>query len=257
MIELKEVTAGYHKVPVIKNITVQLKPGEITAVIGPNGSGKSTLLKTVVDLCELYEGGVYLNGKTRKETGEREFARHVSYLSQIHAGGAISVSRMVLHGRFPFLDYPRRYGEKDYECCYRAMETTGILELKDRKVGELSGGQRQKVYLAMALAGDMEVFLFDEPTTYLDIRYQLEVLQVMKQLKAQKKAVAAVLHDLDCVMQIADQVIVLENGKTVYQGDSQQLWENDVIFKVFGVKPHIIRDEGENRHMFFEGKEQI
>lgn len=251
MLELKSLSAGYGKVSVIEGIDGVFRPGEITAVIGPNGSGKSTLLKAVVNLCDVHKGEIYLNGRKREETGCREFARQVSYLSQSHSGAAITVSRMVLHGRFPYLTYPRHYGEKDYECCRQAMKRMGILDLKDKMVEELSGGQRQKVYLAMALAGDMEVYLFDEPATYLDVKHQLEVLEVMKQLRSQKKAVVTVLHDLNSALQTADQIMVMDRGRTVFVGNPEQICDGDVIGPVFGVRMKTLQDEAGNRYFMF------
>ena len=253
MLEFKSVAAGYHKHAVIEDMNLTFLPGEITAVIGPNGSGKSTMLKAAVDLCEVLEGEILLNGVKRKEIGSKAFAREVSYLPQIHAGGAIRVSKMVLHGRFPYLtDYPRRYGEKDQECCRQAMERIGILDLKDRNVGELSGGQRQKVYLAMALAGETKVFLFDEPTTYLDIRHQLEVLEVMRQLKDQGSTVVTVLHDLNYAMQTADRVLVVDQGRQVFLGTPLQVYESGVIPQVFGVRAKALTDEDGNRHFYYQ-----
>lgn len=253
MLKLENVTAGYQKEAVIKNINVCFKKGRITALIGPNGSGKSTLLKTLVNICELLEGNIYLDNKPKDEIGRREFARRVSYLPQSHAGGAITVARMVLHGRFPHLTYPRRYGGEDYDACNKAMEATGILSLKDRRIEELSCGQRQKVYLAMALAGDMEVYLLDEPATYLDVRHQLELLEIIRKLKERGKTIAVILHDLDSVMQIADDVVIMEQGQAVFAGEPVQAVENGVMERVFRVRTRILKDEEGKKHLYFEG----
>lgn len=250
MLRLESVTAGYRKMPILKDISLSFEEGRITALIGPNGSGKSTLLKAAVGLCEIYGGGVYYQEVNKEEIGRQEFARCVSYLPQIHAGGAISVSRMVLHGRFPHLSYPRRYGKKDYAACYQAMERVGIMDLKDKRVEELSGGQRQKVYLAMALAGEPEVYLFDEPAAYLDVRYQLELLLMMKQLREQGKTVVAILHDLNYVLQVADRIAVLDQGQITFSGTPKELLGSDVISRVFHVEPRFLTDEEGAPHLF-------
>ncbi len=253
MLRLEHITAGYNKNPVIKDIGIEFENGKITALIGPNGSGKSTLLKAVVDLCEIYEGAVYLDGNERSSLGNKEFAKHVSYLPQSHGTGAIAVERMVLHGRFPYLSYPRRYGRKDYECCYHAMEKAGISELKGKKLEELSGGQKQKVYIAMALAGEAQVFLFDEPTTYLDVGYQLELLDIMVQLREQGKTVIVVLHDINYAMGIADRLAVMEQGKLLFADTPVNVYESGVISRVFQVETKILTDAEGKKHFYFEG----
>lgn len=257
MLRLENVSAGYGKVPVISNINAEFEKGRITTIIGPNGSGKSTLLKAIVSLCEVLQGTVYLKGENREKIGDRKFAQQVSYLPQSHTAGAITVGRMVLHGRFPYLSYPRHYGKEDYECCYRAMERIGILSLRDKKVDELSGGQRQKVYLAMALSGETDVFLFDEPTTYLDIRYQLELLHLMEQLKEQGKTVVTVLHDLDTAMRVSDSILVMQNGKIVEKGTAQEIQSSGIIEKVFQITAQSFVDHEGKKHFYFEQKTSL
>jgi ABC-type cobalamin/Fe3+-siderophores transport systems, ATPase components len=256
MLRLENVSAGYGKVPVIREINAEFEKGRITTIVGPNGSGKSTLLKAAVHLCEVQEGTVYLKGKKREEIGSREFAQQVSYLPQSHTAGAITVGRMVLHGRFPYLSYPRHYGKEDYEFCRKAMEKIGILPLRDKKVDELSGGQRQKVYLAMALSGETDVFLFDEPTTYLDIRYQLELLQLMEQLKEQGKAVVTVLHDLDIAMRVSDSMIVMQDGKIVQTGSPEEIQSSGMIERVFQITAQSFVDQEGKKHFYFEQQER-
>lgn len=255
MLRLENVSAGYGKVPVISNINVEFEKGRISTIIGPNGSGKSTLLKAVVNLCEILRGTVYLNGENRRKIGDKKFAQQVSYLPQSHTAGAVTVGRMVLHGRFPYLTYPRHYSKEDYEVCRRAMEKIGILSLRDKKVDELSGGQRQKVYLAMALSGETDVFLFDEPTTYLDIQYQLELLHLMEQLKAQGKTVVAVLHDLDIAMRVSDSMVVMQDGKIVQTGTPEEIHSSGIIEKVFQITAHSFVDHEGKRRFYFEQRD--
>ncbi len=252
MLKLENVSAGYGKAPVLSNITVEFSQGRVTTVIGPNGSGKSTLLKAIVGLCQVQQGAVYLNGENREKIGNQKFAQQVSYLPQSHTAGAITVGRMVLHGRFPYLSYPRRYSKEDYEICRKAMEKIGILSLCDKKVDELSGGQRQKVYLAMALSGETDVFLFDEPTTYLDIHYQLELLHLMAQLKTQGKTVVTVLHDLDVALRVSDFLVVMQDGAIVSSGTPQEIQDNGVMEQVFQITAQSFVDREGKKHFYFE-----
>ncbi len=256
MLKLERIAAGYGKMPVINDISIEFAQGRITTIVGPNGSGKSTLLKSIADLCDIKSGNIYLSGKTRQELGRKEYAKQITYLSQSRQAGAITVGRMVLHGRFPHLSYPRQYKKEDYEHCRRAMERVGILELQDKKVEELSGGQKQKVYLAMALAGDAGTLLLDEPATYLDIRYQLELLEMMKQLKQQGKTVIAVLHDLNYAMYVSDWMVVLNYGRIVMQGAPQQIRDSGIINHVFRIHAGSVEDDGGRKHFFFELQEK-
>lgn len=251
MLKMEKVTAGYDGIPVISNVSASFEKGSITTIIGANGSGKSTLLKAAMGLCTLMDGAVFLEGKNKKNMDTKEFAKMVSYLPQSHAAGSISAGRMVLHGRFPYLSYPRHYSRKDYELCNLAMERLGILSLKEKRMEELSGGERQKVYLAMALAGETEVFLLDEPTTYLDIHYQLELLSLMKELRTQGKTVITVLHDLNYAMQISDNILVMQQGQILSEGTPKEIADSGTIEKAFGVQiKRLFDEEGEVHYIF-------
>lgn len=252
MLKLANITAGYNKVPVIRDIDLSFEEGRITTLIGPNGSGKSTLLKAIVGLCELRQGTIYLKGKKRENIGNKEFAGQVFYLPQSHTAGAITVGRMVLHGRFPYIHYPRHYSRKDFEYCGKAMEWIGILPLQHRRMDELSGGQRQKVYLAMALSGEARVFLFDEPATYLDIRHQLELLKLMEELKEEGKTVIAVLHDLDFALHISDSLVVMNHGKIIRKGTPEEIIKSGAIEEVFRIKTKSLMDMEGRKHFYFE-----
>ncbi len=251
MIRLERLSAGYGKEMVFTDMTADIPEGKITAILGPNGSGKSTLLKSISGLCRKQKGDIYLQGRKKEEYSEKEFARKVFYLSQSHPDSAIRTGRLVLHGRFPQLSYPRHYGKKDYEYCERAMEQTGILDLKDKRVCELSGGQKQKAYLAMALAGHPEVLLFDEPTTYLDIQYQMELFGLLDQLRKSGKTIVAVLHDLDYALRLSDWILLLRDGKLLKQGTPQEIWESGLLTEVFHVNAGQAVDNEGGVHYYF------
>lgn len=250
MLRMEQVSAGYGKMPVIEEISFDFAEGEITTIIGPNGSGKSTLVKSVMDLCDVLGGKITLDGEERKQITDREFAKKVAYLPQMHTAGAISAERMVLHGRFPYLSYPRHYDTEDYALCHDAMERIGIMHLKGKKMEELSGGERQKAYLAMMLVRNAEIYLFDEPTTYLDVRYQVELLELMQELKKQGKTVIAVLHDINSALRMSDQVLVMKRGQIAASGKPEEIYQSGILNEVFGVALRRFCDETGKAYYF-------
>lgn len=252
MIELKHVTAGYGKEKIIQDVSVKFLKGEITAIVGPNGSGKSTLLKTILGLSKRLEGNICVEGSEIREMGHKELAKKVSYLPQNRMLPAITVYKMVLHGRFPYLGYPRHYRKEDYRHAEEAMKVMGILPLKDKTVAKLSGGERQKVYLAMAIAGETEAFIFDEPTTYLDIRYQLELLELIQKLKEQGKTIIIVLHDLDYALRIADKMVIMKDGMLIKMGIPEDIVKNKVLDEVFHIRTTCFEDSNHEKYYYFK-----
>lgn len=238
MIELRELTAGYQKRPVVKNISLALYPGQVLALLGPNGSGKSTLVKAALGLLDAMEGQVLYDGEDIRSLKRKEVAQRAAFLSQSRDTPSIEALRMVLHGRFPYLSYPRQYTKQDRAIARSAMETTGCLEYEDVNVSCLSGGQRQAVYLAMALAQDAQTVFMDEPTTYLDIRHQLSTMKTARELAAKGKAVAVILHDIPLALRGADRVAVLAGGRLELCGAPSAVYESGVLDRVFGVRVH-------------------
>ncbi len=235
MIELKNLSVGYGDKAVLDNISLSLADGELTVLLGANGCGKSTLIKTVLGLLEPIGGDIFIDGENLKSIAIRDRAKKTAYLSQSRNTPEISAERMVLHGRFPYLDYPRKYSKKDKEIADEAMRAAGAYELKGRSVSSLSGGERQRVYLAMALAQTTGNLLMDEPLTYLDVKYQLEMIKLSKRLAREGKCVLTVLHDISLALRFSDRVIVLSNGNVVFDGKPDDVSE-ELIKSVFGVK---------------------
>lgn len=252
MIMLDRVYAGYGKQTCIEGITLQIPKGRITAIVGPNGSGKSTLVKTVVGLSQVHSGQILVGGEPAADLGHKKLAQMVSYLPQNRNLPAITAWKMVLHGRFPYLSYPRHYTENDYWMVQKAMEQLGIWDLRKKEIARLSGGERQKVYLAMALAGDTSTLILDEPTTYLDICYQLEFLKLLKKLKEEGKTIAVILHDLNAALQHADQMIVMDHGKAAAMGKPEEIFESRVLERVFRVRSHSFLQEDGERYYYFD-----
>lgn len=236
MIELKNVCAGYDGKTVLHDANVSFEPGKITVLVGPNGCGKSTLLKSIVRINPHSSGEILIGGISIEKMDQKQLARNVAYLAQNKKAPDISVMKMVLHGRFAHLSYPRKYRQKDIEIAKNALKWAGMEAESEKIVSKLSGGMQQKVYIAMALAQDADTILMDEPTTYLDVVHQLRLMEMARQLAKAGKAVVMVLHDLTQALQIADQVVVLKEGKIIAQGTSDEIYESGSLQRAFGVE---------------------
>lgn len=250
MIELKNLRAGYPGRIVLEGVSLDFRPGQVLAVLGPNGCGKSTLLRTVNGLLPRLGGEVLLDGVPLGKLTAGEVARKVAYLPQSRSVPRITAGRMVLHGRFPYLSYPRRYRREDYEMVERALEQVGAAELAPRLLTELSGGQRQKIYLAMALAQDTSTILMDEPTTYLDVSCQLEVMALARRLAEEGRAVVMVLHDLPLALRYAHRAAVLRDGRVCQSGTPEELYGSDILKQVMGVSLGRVETESGWRYFY-------
>lgn len=245
MLEVNQLNAGYPGRPVLRNLNVSFPSGQVTAILGPNGCGKSTLLKAICGILPVRQGSIRLDGQDLGGLDPKKLAQKVAYLSQSRQVPDITVRRLVLHGRFPYLSYPRRYREADYAAVNAAMEQMGITGLADSKLQQLSGGQRQKAYIAMALAQRTDVILLDEPTTYLDIRHQMRMLSYARELAGEGKTVVLVVHDISQALQTAGQVVLMAEGQVVLSGTPEEIAASGQIEGVFGVKlGRVLTDTG-------------
>ena len=235
MIKLKNLRAGYPGRPVLEDVTLEFRPSEVLAVLGPNGCGKSTLLRTANGLLPKTGGEVLVDGVPLEGLSAKEVAQKVAYLPQSRSVPNITAGRMVLHGRFPYLSYPRRYRREDHEMVRRALDWVGAAELASRPLAELSGGQRQKVYLAMALAQNTSTILMDEPTTYLDVGCQLEVMALARRLAEEGRAVVMVLHDLCLALRCAHRAALVSEGRLCQVGSPEELFRGGELERVMGM----------------------
>ncbi len=252
MIRCEALTAGYGKKAVIREITWQAEPGRLTVIAGPNGCGKSTLLKSVMGQTRILDGRILLDGRPVDSWNARERAKRMAYVPQSRNEVNLTVARMVLHGRFPYIVYPRHYTKEDQDMVEWALEKMGIQDLKDRLMSELSGGERQKACVAMALVQDAPAILLDEPTTYLDISCQLELMEILKQLAAEGKAVAAVLHDLGHSLRFADQIMVMEHGAVADAGTPEEILERGILESVFRLDICRSTDQAGREYYWFQ-----
>ena len=252
MIELHHVTAGYGDKPVLHDITAAFQSGELTVIIGPNGSGKSTLAALCMGLVRPMEGKVRWNGRDLQSIPVKERAVTAGLLSQEHPVPSLSVRRLVMHGRFSQVPWPRTYADDDKVLADRALERAGIMDLADCSVAELSGGQRQKAYLAMLLNQDPEMMFFDEPSTFLDLPSQKQLERTMRSLAREGYGVIAVVHDLNTALKLADRILVMEKGQIRFDGTPEQLLASAIPQEVFGARIVPVMVEGSTEYIVKE-----
>ncbi|WP_184434540.1 ABC transporter ATP-binding protein [Mycobacterium sp. AZCC_0083] len=238
------LSIGYGDTAVIANLSVEVLDGRITAIVGPNACGKSTLLRGFARLLKPSGGQVILDGHDIGSLHTKEVARRLGLLPQTSiAPEGITVADLVSRGRFPHQKVLRQWSRSDDEAVAGAMRCTGVSELSGRLVDELSGGQRQRVWVAMVLAQQTPLVLLDEPTTYLDIAHQVELLDLFAMLnREQDRTVVAVLHDLNHACRYADQIIAMKSGSIVAQGDPKSVITEELVEAVYGLKCQIIDD---------------
>lgn len=250
MLELKDICAGYGKTEILHGVSIIFPKGKFISVIGPNGSGKSTLLKTAVGIIPVVSGEISADGESITNLSRRQLAKKTAYLSQGKNVPDMTVSQLVLHGRFPHLSYPRRYTEKDREIAVFSLNQLGISSLAGRSLSSLSGGMRQNAYIAMALAQDTDYILLDEPTSYLDISHQLELMKILKEFANLGKGVVAVLHDLPLAFAFSDSIAVLKDGAVAAVGSPHEIYKYPVIREVFGVELDYSEKEKSYRYKY-------
>lgn len=243
-LQAKGLDAGYGGPRVLTGLDLAVRDGCFTALLGPNGCGKSTLLRTLARLAAPAGGSVLLDGRDIHRQPTREVARRLGLLPQSpSAPEGMTVRELVTQGRYPHQSLLRQWTVRDEEAVAQALTITGIEEMADRPLGTLSGGQRQRCWIAMTLAQETPLILLDEPTTFLDLRYQLEILELMVRLTHQHgRTVVAVLHDLNQAAAHADHMVLLREGQVHAEGSPEAVFTAENIETVFGVTCSILRD---------------
>ena len=237
MIELKGLYASYDGAEILHGIDARFPKGKISVLCGPNGCGKSTTAKALLRLVPEVKGTILIEGTPLGSLSQSELARRVSYVPQSRNVPDITVYRLVMHGRFPYLSYPRRYRKEDHAHVREALKWMELEDLADRKLESLSGGQRQKAYMAMALAQDTDVIVLDEPTNFLDIRNQYELLARARAMTELGKTVVMILHDFELILHCADHVVLLGEGLVRASGGAREVLESSETQRTFGVTP--------------------
>ncbi|MGZ9810474.1 ABC transporter ATP-binding protein [Pseudoroseicyclus sp. H15] len=239
-----DLSAGYAERAILDGIDLSLPPGRVTAIVGANACGKSTLLRAMSRLLSPRAGQVLLDGQSVHKLPAKELARQLGLLPQSPiAPEGITVADLIGRGRHPHHGVFTRWSRADDEAVAAAMEATKTLDLADRAVDELSGGQRQRVWVAMALAQETGVLLLDEPTTFLDVSHQIEVLDLLVDLnRARGTTIVMVLHDLNLAARYADYLIALAQGRVYATGAPEHVLTETMVRSVFGLDSQIIRD---------------
>ncbi len=234
-IVVHEVNVQLGEIQVLKEISLAIEEDCITCLIGANGSGKTTLLKAIAGLVPVAKGYIVVDGKDIRDISLKDRAKLIAYLPQSRTISDIQVYSLITHGRFPHLDFLQRLKTSDKDLIDKAITMTNTEPLLNKKTSELSGGERQRVYLAMAIAQDTDIILLDEPTTYLDINYQIEVIQIIENLRQMGKTIVMVAHDLPQALTSAKRTCLLEEGRVLWYGESPEICDSHSLTDVFQI----------------------
>lgn len=229
---------------IVDDLNIAVPEGKITALVGANGSGKSTILKTMARIMRPAGGSVLLDGKSIHQQSTREVAKKLAILPQNPlAPEGLTVFELVSYGRYPHQSGFHSLKPADRDVIQWAIKMTGLVEFSDRPVDQLSGGQRQRAWIAMALAQETDMLFLDEPTTFLDMTHQLDVLKLLKKLNREEgRTIVMVVHDLNHAARYADHMIAIKNGRVMNEGTPSEVMTADNLEQVFGIKADIIPD---------------
>jgi len=246
-IQAENIQVAYDDRVIIEKLSTRIPSGKITTIIGANGCGKSTLLKALTRILPLQEGAIYLDGQAIAQLPTKEVAKKLALLPQVlEATEGISVYELVSYGRYPHQNGLGYLTDQDREKINWALEATQTAPFARFPVDDLSGGQRQRVWIAMALAQDTDTIFLDEPTTYLDLNHQLEVLELLKDLNlSQQKTIVMVLHDVNLSARFSDHMIAMKEGNIRYNGSVSCIMTTEILSDIFNIEPQLIQAPGQ------------
>ena len=240
----ENINAGYTEKAILNNVSLRIPAGKISVLIGANGCGKSTLLRVLAGFLIPTAGQVKLDGKQLKKYSPKQVAQILAVLPQQSSTSVgLKVIDLISQGRFPHHSLFSRFSKQDESAALEAMEMVGITELANRDVSELSGGQKQRVWIALALAQQTDIIFLDEPTTFLDMAYQVEILDLLADLnKRFGKTIVVILHDINLAARYADRLFALKDGVLIKEGAPRTVVKKDLIKEVFGLNSMIVED---------------
>ncbi|GIO07652.1 iron-dicitrate ABC transporter ATP-binding protein [Brevibacillus reuszeri] len=240
----QKLDIGYGELSIVKDLNISIPSGKITALVGANGSGKSTILKTLARIMKPTGGQVFLDGKSIHQQSTKDVAKQLAILPQNPtAPDGLTVSELVTYGRFPHQKGFGSLTKEDKEIVQWAIAMTGMIDFYDRPVDQLSGGQRQRAWIAMALAQGTDILFLDEPTTFLDMAHQLEVLKLLQKLnEEEKRTIVMVVHDLNHATRYAQHMVAISRGTVVAEGSPTEVMTPDMLRKVFNIEADILHD---------------
>lgn len=243
IVKVEDLHFSYGKNKVLSGINFDIDGFKMVGIIGANGSGKTTLLKNISGYLKPHRGSVYIAGKNVSGMNSREKARYIGYVPQdMYSDFEFSCIDIVMMGRTPYLRRFQRETENDLSIVKESMILTDTWDLRDRYINELSGGQRQRVYIARALAQQPKILLLDEPVSHLDIKYQIDILSMLKQLTSKNILVFAVLHDINLTSQFCDIILMMDSGKIISKGTPDEVLTVENIKKVFSIDADVYRN---------------
>ncbi|MGE4484538.1 MAG: ABC transporter ATP-binding protein [Oscillospiraceae bacterium] len=234
MIELKDVCVGYGGITVVNDVSTCFERGSVTFIIGPNGCGKSTLIRAMAGIVPVSGGEILLDGKDLTGYRNAERASLIAYLPQTRPVPEMKVASMVRHGRYPHMGFSKTLSKKDIKMVDTAVQMTELEPILHKRLDTVSGGERQRAYLAMAIAQDAEIMLLDEPGTYLDLVYQMELMDMVKKLHMGGKTIIMAAHDLPQAFTFAEKICLMQKGRVLMHDTPEKVAESGLMSKIFG-----------------------
>lgn len=253
ILRAENISVGYKEKNVIKDLNLNVAKGKIYSIIGPNGSGKTTLLRTLSRNIKPKKGKIFLDGENISRIKNKQIARKMAVLSQIHSSNTdITVRNLVVYGRYAYKEWWKGDCEQDKDIVDWALETTNMKDFANNKMCNLSGGEKQRAWIAMAIAQKPEILLLDEPTTFLDINHQLEVLELLHNLNKQNNiTILMVLHDINLAAKYSDELIVIKDGDVYLKGEPWDIISEENLKNVFNINGDITEDKESGKPIFF------
>jgi len=244
LIKIENLSVNLDNKTIIDHINLQINPGELTSIIGPNGAGKSTLLKTILNLIDFQSGSITFRDKNIKKIPVKTYAQCIAFIPQENnILFDYTVEDIILMGRFPWIDYWGSYSKKDYLILEELIAQFKLQDLAKRQFNHLSGGEKQRVLLARAIAQDTDYIFLDETLSFLDINHQIEIMQILRQINLEKKkSILIVSHNVNLSIEYSDRIIVMKKGNLIADGTPQNIISEDLIKSVFNIDLHIVQN---------------